>query len=269
MVRSGRLGPSRSFSNRRWANLDVFVHIPKSAGTSIRSMLAELFPKRLLHVAGGMHDMAGLGTALRDAEICGDSIIFGHLPYGILPTNGVNYATVLRDPIDRAVSAFHYARERPLNYANREAHELGFRGFLEARASRFLDNQQVRYVAGVAESRAVTVGDLDTAKRNVAESFGYVGLYEELQAFTCRYVASFGASWNDEVPRIKPTIARPGLDAVPEDWKLQVETTFWADVALYEFARPILTAPLESRVEDVAASMFVRAPNNERSGKDG
>ncbi len=94
----------------------VFLHIPKTAGTTVTIWL------RLLH--GDQYSKAtsydadpervkALGAALRERPGSVE-VVAGHLPYSTRPLfpAASRFFTFLRDPIERSLSHFYYFRER-------------------------------------------------------------------------------------------------------------------------------------------------------------
>jgi hypothetical protein len=87
-----------------------FVHVPKTGGTSLRDLLSARFaPSEVL--AFERHDSSDtrrekLGRLDRAA------FVHGHVPYALVDhfARRPVVVTILRDPIDRAISAFRYMR---------------------------------------------------------------------------------------------------------------------------------------------------------------
>ena len=85
-----------------------FLHIPKTAGTSLRELLSCRFaPADILALdrrGAHEHPSQQLETISRYR------FVHGHVPYALVDRfpRRPFVVTLLRDPIDRAVSAFHY-----------------------------------------------------------------------------------------------------------------------------------------------------------------
>lgn len=88
-----------------------FLHIPKTAGTSLRDMLCQRFaPEEVMGLP--LEDAGRLKQKIATAH--GYRFVHGHVPYA-----AVDYFqkcpfifTVLRDPVDRAVSSFYFLQEQ-------------------------------------------------------------------------------------------------------------------------------------------------------------
>jgi hypothetical protein len=161
----------------------VFLHIPKTAGTTLASTLQWNYPPHLtLHqdlLLRPIEDMELFPLERRSSA----RLLRGHVPYGVhrfIPSR-CEYMTVLRQPVPRAVSAYKHVLRRPGN----ELHErvvregMGLEEFIETcwvgkRASR-----QTRQLCNRPDG-AVGPSDLAEAKRNL-EQFLVVGLTERFE----------------------------------------------------------------------------------------
>ena len=88
----------------------VYLHIPKSTGTSHRVYLAKVFGEDQLFWYG-LHSDATEFDANKVAAYC---TLGGHRPLAFYPRSlNALYTSVVRDPVERAVSFFNYCAEAP------------------------------------------------------------------------------------------------------------------------------------------------------------
>lgn len=182
----------------------VFLHIPKTAGTTFNSMLSQWFRPdevqeimmrgmsfrlpRFPHVPKPLVAPTKI-RRLRDA-LASDHpprLIRGHLDFSIsryLPAD-TEYITLLRHPVDRAVSHYyHYRRQtrdpgRELAMGSTLLEWVCERGLVE------MDNGQTRRLAGEMKLPigSVSADTLEKAKRNLATRFSLVGTTERFDEF--------------------------------------------------------------------------------------
>ena len=183
-----------------------FLHMPKAVGTSFRDLLARrLSPEDVLSV--GLEGTSSITRKLANADRY--ALVHGHLPYAAVQlfTRHPFLFTVLRDPIERAISAFHFmkqhwphmeelavsgriSRARAADYL--KAREMSLGDFIRNEplaAARHLGNVQVELLTCAdVEKRhlyaddyeiRLSPGDLDLAKERLA-GFDAFGLAERL-----------------------------------------------------------------------------------------
>ncbi len=180
-------------------SLLIHLHIPKNAGTTLSRMLKLKMgvwpPHKLIRhrVRLGLYDVDGLDerieaiNALPAAQRRLVCFFEAHCGYGVherLP-GPCEYITVLREPVDRALSVYyhmieegHLAADVPLETYIREG---------DPQRVWWVDNAQVRYLAGErgdivdAPHGTVDPGLLEVAKHRL-ETFAWVGVMERFDA---------------------------------------------------------------------------------------
>jgi hypothetical protein len=176
-----------------------FLHIPKTAGTSLRELLSPRFSRAEI-LAFERSD----SRELRDEKLASVDryrFVHGHVPYALAGRfeRRPFVATILRDPLERAVSAFHYMQGQvlgPVSAARARDYTAAGRmpiGELIRReplaASRHLGNLQAwilstpnlneRFEYGVDHRVAVSGSDLERAKEHLA-ACDFIGLTERM-----------------------------------------------------------------------------------------
>ncbi len=224
-----------------------YLHIPKCGGTSVNSVLRRAFPAEQgvrwfeYHPRRLADNSAGLGR---------HSCYGGHVVYRFrdqLPARTA-VMTFLRDPVDRAVSAFYFFRslgreklaEEQTTPGLDRCCELSLDEFLEAEphAARVnLGNIQTWMFSQpqmyhVPPWRPLTRADLDEAKRNL-ERVAFVGVtarFEESIRLLCRM-----CDWPvpDAVPHEKRTAGRLRTEEVSPEARAALEELTALDADLY------------------------------------
>jgi len=130
----------------------VFLHIPRTGGTSLADVLAER--ERVFKTSEKVLRM--LGMKLPQSKLYGFKVLAGHILYGVhnlVGDDDCRYLTMLRNPADRIASIYHFYRGRDgWSKNNRHWKRWAMCSTLQQFAGlpyAELDNAQVRQIAGL------------------------------------------------------------------------------------------------------------------------
>lgn len=97
-----------------------FVHMPKSAGTSITEVLENNYDADKIIDCVFMHDYLQ-----HSKESLGDYMLYkGHVHYDFALANfpqETKYVTVLRDPVERVLSQYYFVRQTPDSFLDNQS----------------------------------------------------------------------------------------------------------------------------------------------------
>lgn len=110
----------------------AFVHIPKTAGTTLHKVISHQYPREKIFIH---HDTQGPPSAELAARIesQGCEVIMGHFSVGLhefIPS--LRYVTCLRDPVPRLLSHYLHALHDPAHYLHRAAKSLTFAAYVSS-----------------------------------------------------------------------------------------------------------------------------------------
>ena len=218
----------------------VFMHIPKAAGLTLRSVLRRQYgPEELISVyAPRMEDTFREIAAMDDRRKRRARALIGHVRFGVheLLPNPCRYVTILRDPVRRVISDYRYIRRtfgHPLHVI---VNTMSLAEFVTNGVTSGAQNGQVKYLSQTQwPSEGLTVGeqDLRRAQANLSEHFIVAGLTERFDASLWLIARKLG--WRKppfyvpaNVGGMPPEIDADTLRAIRRENELDLELYDWA-----------------------------------------
>ena len=224
----------------------IFVHIPKTAGTTLVHIADRQYPARTrMHLE--RHDESVREfQALPEARRAEIRFLRGHIPYGLhaycpRPTA---YFTLLREPVDRLLSYYYYVQQEPRHYLYDYANQPGMtlKRYVEDRMSLQMDNMQTRLISGMWTTPGFGECDQSTlalAKRNLEQHFDIVGLTERFDETLLLLKKAFG--WgNIHYARHNVTSGRPRSASLDAETLSVLCEWNQLDLRLYRHAQALL-----------------------------
>jgi len=218
----------------------AFVHIPKTAGTTLHKILTHQISRNhtVIH-----HDTRGpLDSETLDRWKSGDiRLIVGHFSVGVHRIDpSVRYVTCLREPVARLLSHYQHAKSDPAHYLHRPLVDgrMSPADYVTSGLSGELSNGMTRMLAGVEDFHhsPVTRETLTLARENLAEHFDSILLSEQFDSG-----ALLLAGQHDWPPpyyiRRKTGHYPGGKPVLPSEDRARIEAHNTCDLDLYQWAR--------------------------------
>ena len=224
---------SHNFMKRK--NLQVFVHIPKSGGTSFkRSCVFNNYKNSSIFKFNGLKNFAL--SSMQDIDF-----VDGHVCYGIhlLTRRKCDYFTLLRDPLDQAISYYYFVRQ--CNYPNYKhpllAEALNF-SLIEF-TERYC-NMQTRAIAGLGASKLSKFSSgtlVEIAKKNLFSRFKFYGFLDKFEDFCLNWSNKYSKPYKSVYESTKITRNRPKVSDFNDSDLLMLKNIQKLDIELYRSAR--------------------------------
>ena len=233
----------------------IFLHVPKTAGTTLNRLIEWEYPLFEIYSVDPVFFRWSVSHLwqLPARRLEKTRIFKGHMLFGlhkILP-QPATYITVLREPVDRVISAFYFMRSYVLHpfYWKLRRENWTLEDFVR-RSPR--ENVQSKIVAGADYYSPCTDEIVEQAKENLFRYFSVVGLSERFEESLALMKLRFG--WKlERYSSFNVTRARPKKRDLPQSTlDLIVEKNSF-DIALYEYATRLFQDAVNKNAREVTS----------------
>lgn len=231
----------------------IFLHLPKTAGTTVNRLIEwEYRISEMYSIDPVLFEWSAAHLRKLSAERLAKIRMFkGHMLFGlheVLP-QPATYITVLRDPIDRVISAFYFMRSyklHPLYWKLQREHWT-----LEDFVRRFpRENVQSKVIAGSDYKAPCTPEVAERARFNLQHHFSVVGLSERLEESLALMKLRFG--WKlSHYSSFNVTRSRPKKRDLPAATLSLIREKNAFDIELYECGREIFENAFRANAVEV------------------
>ena len=234
----------------------IYLHIPKTAGTTVRSIFARQFPKNALCKVPNVIPMETF-LALSPEQKRQYRCFFGHMVFGLhehLAGSSI-YISMLRNPVDRIISDYYHAKRNKEHgrYEQINANNWSLADYARFRAEeQGIANTETRFISGQfgltagAPFDPMPASALDTAKENIRTRFKAVGLQEQFDTSLILFKQVMG--WKN-VNYVRKNVGRnrPKNEAEPKETIQLIERLNALDMELYAHVEKLFNSQVDAQ----------------------
>jgi hypothetical protein len=232
----------------------LFLHIPKTAGTSVHNVLHRHFSRKEqleINVFATGKNLSGFSNEkLKELRLVRGHFAFGeHEAFGAVE---FEYTSMLREPVDRCVSHYYYnlAEQDKKKKPGGRRINVPLKDLCETGDYLFVDNLQVRLLSGNARIPigSVTREMMEEAWKNLSAHFPVIGIQEQFDA----YILMLCDRYELRIPYYRKQRVNKGRKAVAEldeETRRAVVNKNLLDIELYERVKKKVMEEIEGKGE--------------------
>jgi hypothetical protein len=224
----------------------LFLHIPKTAGTTLNSIIERQYsPQKIYALGERAQESLATCRQMPTAEKQQYRLILGHMDFGLhehVPGPS-RYFTVLRQPLERCVSFYYFVQRLSNHYLHEYVYDQSWSlaQFIESGITIMMDNFQTRLLSGAWDEPAYgacTPDLLEQAKLNLQNHFDVVGLTSEFDRTLLLLRRHYG--WrNIYCVRQNVTGERPSVQAIDPQTRQLLLAHNQLDMELFQFVQTL------------------------------
>jgi galactose-3-O-sulfotransferase len=219
----------------------IYVHLPKCGGTTFNRIIEWEYPPLQVFSVDPAFFRWSYQRLRRwpQDRLARIKVFKGHMPFGLHKSlsQPATYITVLRDPIDRAISQYYFPLTHRLQWRHRQVKNVTLEEYIERTPYK---NVQTKLLSGLDHGYDFLAGEcsaseLELAKRNLSTQFSLIGLTERFDESLALAKVEFG--WRiQQYADFNVTRHRPKKDQISAAARELVTEHNRFDVELYRYA---------------------------------
>ena len=203
-------------------NKSIFIHIPKTGGTTINTAMNNVYWQTELDFNYRHIDIKTKESTCGD--IFDDANSRKYSDYTIF--------TMLREPVDRIISEYHFLRERKefINLLNKAPQNLN-----DYYKNRQTQNYMTGFLVGkrIYDKNPATEQDLRRVINAIDSLPIYVGIFEHFSESMGYFAAATGIEWNKKITAKRMTFNRPNVSEIDSGVQEEILALNNLDAELY------------------------------------
>ncbi|MDQ0200223.1 sulfotransferase family 2 domain-containing protein [Neobacillus ginsengisoli] len=239
----------------------IFQHIPKTAGSTLQSILKKQYDSEELYIANRGEMMISKLNDLSKNEWEKIKCLNGHVLFGIhehLSNRPFEYYTMLRDPVEHVISEYYFILRKPNNLSHNIVKNMSFEEFITSEQFKGrTSNRQTFFVSGGVQN------DINLAKKNLENYYAVVGITEMFEESLYLIVQELG--WkNYRYKKRNVTIKRPLREDFPEEVIEIIMKNNKLDIELYNFGMQLMEEKIQNLSPESKKNMEHFIANTEK-----
>jgi len=219
----------------------VFDHIPKTGGSAFKTVLEQIFGVENISPA-----VSGRSELWAEQKYADYPVITGHF-HSPIPMGGAHRErariTILRDPIDRAISEYYYYRYdvqrvewNKLAVLAKDYDLYGYIKILEANRDAAISNCYSRRFASQLSRQLWSEDKILRLAKAALDRYDFVGLQEQFVDSVDMFCCKFGLPPVPDIPRVNATSSRQRLQEIDSKTHKHLVRMNRLDTELYNYA---------------------------------
>ena len=227
----------------------IFIHIPKSGGSTFHSILNVRYKKiNIYNIFGGRFSDPEIINFINlpNKEKSKIKLLKGHMPFGLHKylDDEFEYITFVRNPFERVISQFYYIKQNKKNPKHEQVHltGMGIKEFVTSGIVSGMNNGHCRFLTGDVDRLPYGVSNnlIEETLENVNKKFMWIGVTERFDESIL--VLAFKMGWKKLPYYIKQNVSQisPRSKGLCKKDIYAIKAYNKEDMKLYEWANDAL-----------------------------